>query len=663
MGSGTFDGTKFHLSVTFTYDASDPHLLRWRTAFEHASRLLFDATDGQMQFGTIQYGINNTGISHADSHLEPGTTGTSGTTGDISQAGSYCTLFYDETLRPHVIVHEFGHYGLFLGDEYWYIGNDVWDRCTADVHTEGACYMGFGWKNGLQLNPDGTIKVVGIVSEFCCETNHDTHAANMQQFMHGQSCWNTIAEKYSGITAPGVGQRPASTPPTEGPDPLVWEPIDSLSRIVFVVDLLPENAALLENVQLVRELTRQLPATDVPEWITPHGSSIDDSVSTLDELKTQSVRDITGTLIQLVRFFSQRNPSGRHSVVWLSDGFEASSSDMAIMGRSFARQRIDFHGVTFAGSTGVSPLHTLSSLTRGSLRITSHLDAAHVNTSLTADLLSSALDSAEHFGILNRQAYLLGTNKCETEVMAVDDVQIVPHSNITDQGTTIEWPVWVEQGAETAVFALACSPDSQLAFKLLSPDGLLFDQSAREDCAVIGNQSDTLRAVIVNLPQTGSWAITVSRKRSAGSSYIELLAAARHRQILMNWDVTPLDGLRFRIEVSVSFGLPLLYLEPAVLDVQVLQPDGTWRRVQTAPLLPGTDSDSSTRHRLIHEVTFPEPGTYRLGTRITNLGNARPVTWREVDSPDSVSQQAANIPAFSRLLHRMVHVQTEQPQD
>ena len=70
MGSGSFNSGKFKLNLTFNYDADATKIDQWKTAFDYASRLLYDATDAQMQFGEITIRNNGYGLDMADGRLD-----------------------------------------------------------------------------------------------------------------------------------------------------------------------------------------------------------------------------------------------------------------------------------------------------------------------------------------------------------------------------------------------------------------------------------------------------------------------------------------------------------------------------------------------------------------------------------------------------------------
>jgi hypothetical protein len=109
---------RFDLFVSFEYDPDENNVAQWRRCFEHASKLIFDATHGQMQIGKIVYSVHRSGAESADAWIlfKEGLSGHIG--GRLGEIQSHMKICQDEKLRPYVIVHELGHYALHLGDEY-----------------------------------------------------------------------------------------------------------------------------------------------------------------------------------------------------------------------------------------------------------------------------------------------------------------------------------------------------------------------------------------------------------------------------------------------------------------------------------------------------------------------------------------------------------------
>ena len=128
----------------------------WEIVFQKASELLFDATDGQHQFGRIYVCNSCTGGRNADAWLDDSedSDANSGnpTPPNLGLGADAPTAHQNfhriHRFRPFIITHEFGHYAYGLGDETNFGGDE--GRCTGD-ETTNACIMEWGYDKGVRL--------------------------------------------------------------------------------------------------------------------------------------------------------------------------------------------------------------------------------------------------------------------------------------------------------------------------------------------------------------------------------------------------------------------------------------------------------------------------------------------------------------------------------
>ena len=248
MGLGRFDPTthKFDLILSVRYNASSNDLAQWQKAFQRASELLYDATDGKHQLGTVQVCLNNQGDDAADAFL----TGTPGIShaGAIVQLGTpriHMTINNDEMFKPLVIVHELGHYIYGLRDEYNGPGGGGVGSClghTGSTPNSNACIMEAQSTDGDQFNATTGMWSPGAISEFCSINTHTQN--NEQQSANLKSCWETMATgaKLSGGSFSSgypdlqpIPATPLEAPPA-GPAKINWALLDSAQRFVLVID-------------------------------------------------------------------------------------------------------------------------------------------------------------------------------------------------------------------------------------------------------------------------------------------------------------------------------------------------------------------------------------------------------------------------------------------
>jgi hypothetical protein len=196
----------FYVLVSVEWDADAAFLNQLLTGFRSASEYLFDVTDGQMLFEVIEIRDNQSRWSEADyrvyannqitpnanvggiwqgsdQHVYVGRywSGNSANWGAWTQSDGFRTL-----------VHEFGHYGLDLYDEYQNAsGGSQGAGCTTDRATtpaaERASFMDSQYSateacSGLTLHPHNT--------------NTEQHA------QRGGPCWDTIEDRYDDEQSP-----------------------------------------------------------------------------------------------------------------------------------------------------------------------------------------------------------------------------------------------------------------------------------------------------------------------------------------------------------------------------------------------------------------------------------------------------------------------------
>lgn len=245
-GTGKIVNSQFNLSVSVRYDATQARLDELKSKFEKASNLLFDATDGQHQLGTTLVCNNSRGGKNADIWILPG--------GDGTTKRSYVNIpipglgaqgrgmhLYDFDLNTnnvnadgsHVIVHELGHYGYGIYDEY--AGPDGPDpdsevepaECIVDT-TNPASLMDNFW-----IKP---------TSEFCVSSNHDhgllgdpdtlQSAHNTRSDGTPESSWETIKKYFPALNIPLLPENP----PQVGPATFQWKVLDPETRVILAID-------------------------------------------------------------------------------------------------------------------------------------------------------------------------------------------------------------------------------------------------------------------------------------------------------------------------------------------------------------------------------------------------------------------------------------------
>lgn len=202
----------FNIVVSVEWDADDGYLAMLKDAFQKASDYLYDVSDGQMVFGQVaiydaaqywtaadfQISTKNTvrpyayvgGITAADSAhaIRVGRfwDGGSGNQGNWNEPVGYRTL-----------VHEFGHYALYLEDEYFVRTTDAQGRFTG--RTAAACTAQEIYSD-MEAPINASIMYYQYkASELADSDRWTINCQNTEQHrVNGKSDWETVLDHYGG---------------------------------------------------------------------------------------------------------------------------------------------------------------------------------------------------------------------------------------------------------------------------------------------------------------------------------------------------------------------------------------------------------------------------------------------------------------------------------
>lgn len=200
----------FNIVVSIEWDAGPEYWAELQTGFEKASTYLYDASDGQMLFERVTIYDNGQHWADADyqiaasnqvrpeaivgglltknQHVSLGRYWD----GEIANKGSW-----DQSEGFRTLVHEFGHYGLHLYDEYFYFSESV----EKLLKYETVCTL--NRENPQSDFHNGTAAASSLMddqhstSEFCSSLGANPHNhSTLQHLFHGESCWDTIVKHY-----------------------------------------------------------------------------------------------------------------------------------------------------------------------------------------------------------------------------------------------------------------------------------------------------------------------------------------------------------------------------------------------------------------------------------------------------------------------------------
>ena len=206
----------FNIVVSVEWDASDAYLTTLEDAFRNASAYLYDVTDGQMAFGQVtiydkaehwadadfQFSTKNTvrpyafvgGITSTDeAHtIRVGRfwDGGSGNSGNWSEPDGYRTL-----------IHEFGHYALYLYDSYFLRKVDENGNFTGQI--DAFCTNETVLDNNSQTS-NATIMFYQYNASELSDKNYNWGAncsfTEQTRLNNGEADWETVWRHYSGST-------------------------------------------------------------------------------------------------------------------------------------------------------------------------------------------------------------------------------------------------------------------------------------------------------------------------------------------------------------------------------------------------------------------------------------------------------------------------------
>lgn len=196
-GNGTFDNGHFHFCVSVRFDASDAELQQIRTAFENASQVLADATDGQHRFGTVTI-VNDSGATQSADYWVNADTGRAyATIGKYGVRGEHVMLYFDSNFQglngadgdAYTIAHEHSHHAYGVLDEYSGPGGDAECAAPPDTAMLSFCLMDNYFTRGGNAGGGSTY----TLNEYCVASNHDPDGDTHQTNSYMSSCWELIS--------------------------------------------------------------------------------------------------------------------------------------------------------------------------------------------------------------------------------------------------------------------------------------------------------------------------------------------------------------------------------------------------------------------------------------------------------------------------------------
>jgi hypothetical protein len=663
---------KIDLNLYYNYNETDLNL--FRDAFIEASKLMYNATDGMFQFGTIRVSNNSAFQNKADLWVQPGSGGaSSGGFGILGIPGVHVTI-YQNTHRYTAedgpggnergqfgIVHELGHHAFDLRNEYHggpptYSGG----RYCISTSSSVACIMDGGT----------TVHPTHHRTEWCTDpadslsTAHVTSPENHQEYEHGEACWETLvdycASEY-GLTLSEPTSVDTSLP-SGHVDP-AWIVIGDQLRYVICVDksysmVGDKMTKAKAGADLFVDLGHEAESEYVAVTSFSGGASYDPAADvdfSLTEVTTSTVKDNARTAIGLISVENNtaigdgmrkslneletlpQDDANVESIVLLSDGVHNYGSETPAAVIPDLRDR----GVrVFTIGLG-DPLATTYPLDEDAL-----LDIADQ----TGGLYTHAPTEADLATIYTAYcAEIRGADVC-----AEDTGEMAP-------GGSGEHTALIDSFTQEATFVLHWPIGKGLFYsELRMPDGTTVNAS---NVASYPNITHTRRGFYdfyrVKSPQKGKWKFRVRipkpdivyMKRLQATMKVDtsrfryttqVLAEARgvdfsvfSKDVLFKYPQVPI------IQAMVSAGVPVA---KAIVSGVITRPDGT--RVNIRLYDDGTHGETLADDG-IYGNRFPgytQNGSYKIQLAVNNINGVEA-------TPDEVPKgwKAKPIPPFHRV--------------
>lgn len=696
MGIGRFQDGKFDLILSVRHDADAARIDQWERSFRRASEVLLDATDGQMQFGRVYIANNSAGSAEADAYLleEEGTS--SSPVNALGSPAFHMNLKSDEKNKPFVVIHEFGHYGLGVYDEY--VGPGGSAECTGDSST-GACMMEFGWTSGDQIDDDGVL-TPGVVNEFCAAPNHDPDNDTNQESVHSEPCWQTIQDLYPGIILP-VGLPGAPSP--AGHDPVEWIVLSEEPRFALVLDrsgsmtlndaiagvrfgadywvnYLAQTGDWLSVVTYSSAVNALLPLT----LLTPM-TDLTPTTTAIAAITASGLTNVGGGMDEGVdQITSLGDQAATQVMILFSDGLHNTGTPPEDVISGLVANGIRAYTIGFGPAADQVRLQQIAEATGGFFEQIDPLGSSPDAQLLIQNaLIQISGEVRDGSGIVTVVPGLLpeppagepaqATEAKELLGMAYDQRSLARVAQLplrlrpTSSGFAHR--AYIEAGSARATFVVSHRSGTRMRFYLVRPDGTVA-RPGDPGVIFVDPPGSPYAFYVVDNPDPGFWVMRVVRGQARGAIPFKLFAFSEHKALHV-----AVDGIRHVAKVGGSltvrgqatYDVPLTGLRNPVLRL-IPDDQGPERRrpksvtLRERPVDPKSDPGGPEVERVHNGVyegilTLTEPGSYTAEVLLVNPGTAQEAVGdaERVEKGDR-HDEVPPPPTFVRTKRFQIHV-------
>lgn len=578
----------------------------------------------------------------------------------------------------YVVMHELGHYLFGSSDEYKgpYLGADGkpfkghLDKTTGKLTSDGHARH-FVWKvaqtNELGFivrDTDGKLVLREIradcstnavsqacimgeytnwrASEFCWSGNHDPDFDTDHEALYNKSCWERITEEIPYLSWMRMPKdAPNLEPPSTPPDSIEWVELSSRRRFVICLDrsgsMGVENK--MTNAKKAAELFYGLVNEGDLIGITSYatGASVDIPLEEFKDLPSQKAE--FSQLIERIR------ANGGTSI---GDGLRASLQQI----RASQDDPADpLEQVIILLSDGVhnngeSPRTVIDDLQNSSVKVFTIGLGSNVDQALLGEI---ATKTGGGYTFIRRGsdlnetlAELQGVLNDGTEVFS-DALRIADNEASRIFFRTVE-------GQEEARFVVRWDdPAATVLFKLVSPDGSIFDDDTVDrQVTIIGE--GTTRIIRVKDPLPGDWTLEMSANTSAAAGEVAIsISGSEFNRSLSVGAQAQFPAVEFpepvQLLANASFPGPVTGLS---VKGTVTRPDGTEVDIEmfddgnTGDDLP----DDGTFGFVFDDFSTPPQGSYHVSVHFDNsAGTAVPATGEGIGEVGFEGE----VPPFDRM--------------
>ncbi|MGH9753919.1 MAG: VWA domain-containing protein, partial [Blastocatellia bacterium] len=555
----------YNFCVSVRFNATPAQLAQIRTAFENASQILADATNGQQRFGAITI-VNDSGASQsADYWVNSGTGRAYATIGKYGVRGEHVNLFFASNFQAlngadgdaYTIAHEHAHHVFGVLDEYSGPGIPGGADCAArpDTATLNFCLMDNYFTRGGRAFGGGY-----TLNEFCVSGNHDPDGNTFQ----GQACWNTISSHPKRSATAPSGLPPDAPPPAHT---LTFNTGLGGLRVMFVIDrsgsmsieqrlvLAKQAAKLFVNFMRVGDsigLASFECSTSVDFPLTTiTGNGTKSAIKTaIDSLSAGGATNIGGgVLAGLGQITSQSDRSCNEIIVLLTDGDH---------------------------NCGTAPGSTISALQDAGATVLTVGVGSGISGSGEASLQNLASQTSGKFFRVSNSFSLIGVFLqllLESQVKSNGLLQRAPLAIQSGQVREIQVPV--EMGVESAIFGIGIiNPADAVTLSLRSPSGAIITASSVDPGIEFSSEPNS-KAFQILAPEAGTWTIIISAGTIVNGN-LEVFSSAEHDGVHFGVSLTK-ETLDFpevaEVQAAPTFGGERVVNATVMGDV--IRPDGS----------------------------------------------------------------------------------------